>query len=97
MITFGYAKQYKYTNDSTLLVQVRIPSIHGPYLPTDGKGKTLRNYIQDDNLPFYPSLLLPHLPNEGEVVAVSSLDESNNNLLVLGLTGGSYTSGVTNL
>lgn len=97
MITFGYAKQYRYTNDSTLQVQVRIPSIHGPYKQTDAKGKLIRNYIEDDNLPFYPSLLLPHLPNEGEVVALSSIDKGNNNFLVIGLTGGNYYSGVTNI
>lgn len=97
MITFGYAKQYRYTNDSTLQVQVRVPSIHGPYSQSDGRGKIIRNYVQDNDLPFYPSLLLPHLPNEGEVVALSSLDKSNNDFIVIGLTGGSYYSGVTNI
>lgn len=97
MIIFGYAKQYRYTNDSTLQVQVRIPSIHGPYKQTDAKGKLIRNYVQDSDLPFYSSLLLPHLPNEGEVVALSALDKGNSNFLVIGLTGGSYYAGVTNL
>lgn len=93
MITFGYAKQYRYTNDSTLEIQVRIPSIHGPYKQTDAKGKLIRNYVQDSDLPFYPSLLLPHLPNEGEVVAISSMNTSTSNMLVLGLTGGNYYAG----
>lgn len=93
MITFGYAKQYRYTNDSTLEIQVRIPSIHGPYKQTDANGKLIRNYIQDSDLPFYPSLLLPHLPNEGEVVAISSMNTSTSNMLVLGLTGGNYYAG----
>lgn len=97
MITYGYAKSYHYTNDSTLYVKVRIPSIHGPYNLKDAGGKTVRNYVQDDDLPDYPSLLLPHLPNEGEVVALSSMNSSNNNFIVIGLTGGSYSSGVTNL
>lgn len=97
MITFGYAKQYRYMNDSTLQVQVRIPSIHGPYKQTDGKGKLIRNYTQDDDLPFYSSLLLPHLPNEGEVVALSSIDTGNNSFLVIGLTGGNYYAGVTDI
>lgn len=97
MITFGYAKQYRYTNDSTLQVQVRVPSIHGPYKQTDAKGKLIRNYVQDDDLPFYPSLLLPHMPNEGEVVALSALDKGNNSFIVIGLTGGNYYSGVTDI
>lgn len=93
MITFGYAKQYRYTNDNTLEIQVRIPSIHGPYKQTDAGGKIIRNYVQDDDLPYYPSLLLPHLPNEGEVVAISSMSTSTSNMLVIGLTGGNYYAG----
>lgn len=97
MITYGYAKAHYYTNDGTLLVQVRIPSIHGAYNQSNYKGKTIRNYTYDVDLPWYPSILLPHLPNEGEVVALSSLNNSNNNFLVIGLTGGSYHTGTTNL
>ena len=87
MITYGYCKGYYYTGDGTLMVRCRIPSIHGPY----------SHYVTDDALPYYPSLLLPHLPNEGEVVAISSLDSGNSNFLVLGLTGASYYTGLTNL
>lgn len=94
MITYGYAKDYFYNGSGTLYIRVRIPSIHGPYTQLDYQGQTGRNYVQDQNLPYYQSLLLPHLPNDGEVVAVSSLDESNNQFLVIGLTGGSYASGV---
>lgn len=97
MITYGYAKAYHYTNDGALLVQVRIPSIHGAYNQSNYKGRTIRNYTYDADLPWYPSVLLPHLPNEGEVVALSSLNNSNNNFLVIGLTGGSYHTGTTNL
>lgn len=93
MITYGYAKQYKYENDSTLKIQVRVPSIHGPYKQTDANGRLIRNYVQDVDLPFYPSVLLPHLPNEGDVVALSSLDEGKSNFLIVGLTGGSYYAG----
>lgn len=90
MITFGYAKEYRYTNDGTLQIKVRIPSIHGPYKLSDYNGNTVRNYTQDSDLPYYSSILLPHLPLDGEVVALSSLDNSNSQFIVLGLTGGSY-------
>lgn len=95
MITYGYVKQYRYTNDGTLSIQVRIPSIHGPYKLSDYKGKTVRNYTKDENLPYYPSMLLPHLPLDGEVAVVSSLDQGNSQFIVLGLTGGSYHKGAT--
>ena len=95
MIVYGYAKQVRYTNDSTLTIQVRIPSIHGPYSIYDAKGKTIRNYVQDDDLPFYSSLLLPHEPNEGEVVALCSKDDKSSDFIVIGLTGGSYYAGTT--
>lgn len=97
MIVFGFVKGYHYSGDGTLLIKVRIPSIHGPYRQKNYQGRQVRNYTTDDNLPYYPSLLLPHTPCEGEVVALSSLNESNNDFIVLGLTGGSYTLGETNL
>lgn len=97
MITYGYAKDYYYAGDGTLMIKVRVPSVHGPYVETGFNGRRSRNYVGDADLPYYPSLLLPHLPNEGEVVAVASMDSGNNNFLVIGLTGGSYTAGVTNL
>lgn len=93
MITFGYAKGYRYTGDGTLQIRVRIPSVHGPYSIRDYKGKSVKNYVQDDALPWYGSILLPHLPQEGDVVAVESIDKGNSTFLVLGLTGGSYNSG----
>ena len=72
-------------------IQVRIPQVHGPYAQTDAGGKTLRNYVKDSDLPWYPSLLLPHLPNEGEVVMLQSVNEGKGaDYVVLGLTGGSY-------
>jgi len=87
-LIYGYAKQYRYTGDGTLEVQVRIPAIHGPFKLSDSRGKLVRNYTRDEDLPFYQSLLLPHLPNPGDVVALLSDD-----LVVVGLTGGSYVSG----
>ena len=97
MIVYGYAKDFRYSGDGTMEIQVRIPNIHGAYKLSDYKGKTVRNYTSDNNLPWYPSLLLPHEPTEGEVVALSSMDKSSSNWLVIGLTGGSYNAGVTNI
>ena len=97
MIVFGYAKQYKYTSDGTLLIQVRIPSIHGPYVKSNADGKSLKTYTSDDNLPWIYSLVLPHPPADGEVVAVASLNDTSSQWLVIGLTGGQYSPGIINM
>lgn len=96
MIVYGYVKGYKYSGDGTMLIQVRIPNIHGAYNISDYGGKPMRNYVSDSDLPWYQSLLLPHTPTAGEVVALSSLDSSSSNWLVIGLTGGSYNAGTSN-
>ena len=93
MIVYGYVKDYKYSGDGTMLIKVRIPNIHGPYQVTDYQGKRIRNYVEDKDLPWYPSILLPNTPTDGDVVAVSSLDGTSSHWLVLGLTGGSYNAG----
>jgi hypothetical protein len=90
MVVYGYAKGYRYSGDGTLMIQVRVPNEHGAYDKSEYNGKTIRNYTEDIDLPWYPSLLLPHLPAEGEVVALTSLDTTSSNWLVIGLTGGSY-------
>lgn len=94
MIVYGFAKDYYYTGDSTLVVRVRIPNIHGPYKKEDAKGKKIHNYVNDEDLPYYQSLLLPRHPHDGDVVALAPLSESSTNLdfLVIGLTGASYSS-----
>lgn len=97
MITYGYAKDYYYTGSGVLMIKVRIPSIHGPYKQVNYNGQRIRNYVRDEDLPYYQSLLLSHIPNEGEVVAVASTNNGNNDFLVLGCTGGSYTSGITDI
>lgn len=97
MVVYGYVKDFKYAGDGTMQVQVRIPNVHGAYDKSNYKGKTIRNYTADEDLPWYQSLLLPHEPNEGEVVALTSLDKSSSNWLVIGLTGGSYNAGDTNI
>lgn len=92
MIIFGYAKQYRYCGDGTLQIQVRIPTIHGPYSMKEYCGKKVKNYVADKDLPYYTSLLLPHLPNDGEVVALLSMNDSSTEFIVIGMTGGFYTS-----
>lgn len=93
LIVYGYSKGFKYSGDGTLLIKTRIPSIHGPYSKSDYRGSQIRNYVRDVDLPYYPSILLPHLPNEGEVVVLTSVDNTPNQLLIIGITGGSYQSG----
>ncbi len=78
------------------MIQVRIPSVHGPYDLSNYRGQPIRNYVRDDDLPYYQSILLPHLPNEGEVVALQSINEAALEYLVIGLTGGSYYASMTN-
>lgn len=90
MIVFGYAKGYKYLGDGTLTIRVRVPSIHGAYTLSEYKGKIPRNYVEDKDLPYYTSLYMPKLPNEGDIVALSSIDSGNSQFLVLGRTGGTY-------
>ena len=97
MIVYGYAKDSMYAGDGTYRVQVRIPNIHGAFQKADYNGKTIRNYTDDNDLPWYPSLLLPQAPADGDVVALASLDSSSSSWLVIGLTGGSYNSGDTNI
>lgn len=90
MIVYGFVKQYRYTGDGTMLIQVRIPSIHGPINKSEYKGQKIRSYTEDNDLPWYPSVLLPYLPNEGEVVMLSSINASQSSgFVVIGLTGGS--------
>lgn len=97
MVVYGYAKEYMYTGDGTLLIRTRIPSIHGPFNQLQADGKVIRKYTQDDNLPWYPSILLPYNPTNGDVVALMSTNESNQSWLIIGLTGGSYANGMTSL
>ena len=94
MIVYGFAKDYHYSNDGTLKIQVRIPSIHGPYRQETSRGKL--SYTRDEDLPWYTSVLLPHMPDEGEVLMLQSVSEGNGaEFVCIGLTGGSYTAGQT--
>lgn len=95
MLTHGYAKGYKYAGDGTLLVKVRIPSIHGAYTQQEYQGRRPHNYVLDKDLPYYPSVILPNLPGEGDVVLLCSINESNQEWYVIGLTGGAFAASIT--
>lgn len=98
MVVYGYAKSYYYDSQGCMYVQVRIPSIHGAYRQKDYKGKQIRNYVLDENLPFYQSVVLPRTPNEGDVVALTTMsDGSGSDFMVIGLTGSKYNDGVKNV
>lgn len=96
MVVNGYAIKYMYSGDGTLMIQVRIPSIHGPMSEREYDGKQVRNYTKEQDLPYYSSVLLPHLPTYGEVVALVPVNESNAEFMVMGLTGGSWYTNKTN-
>lgn len=93
MIIYGYAKSHIYAGDGTLMIKTRIPSIHGPMTQAEYRGNPVRNYTYDDDLPYYPATLLPHMPVEGEVVSLMSMNSKSSKFMIVGLTGGSYYNG----
>lgn len=99
MVVFGYAKKTKYTEYGTMEVQVRVPSIHGPYKQSDAKGKTIKRYVPDEDLPYYQSVILPHAPSDGEVVALINVQDTDKNskFFVVGYTGATYNSASTDM
>ena len=97
MFMYGYAKAYRMNGDGTMSIKVRVPTLHGPYVQTQAQGKTIRNYVEDGSLPWYPSILLPYTPTDGDIVVISTTNDTPNSWLVIGLTGGSYNSGITNI
>ena len=92
MIVYGYARQTMYSGTGEFLVRVRIPNIHGPIDKRDYQGQKIKNYVEDSDLPWYPALLMPHIPTTNEVVALLSTNSANTEFLVIGLTGGQYTT-----
>lgn len=93
MIVLGYAIRYRYADNGTTELQVRIPAVHGPMNKSEYGGKTAHNYVEEQNLPYYKSVILPHMPNYGDVVVVASTTESKRDWIVIGLTGGNYKLG----
>ena len=87
MITYAFAIAHKYDGDGVLNIQTRIPSVHGPLSESEFRGQQVKNYTKDSDLPWYPSILLPYLPNYGDTIVVTTLDTSTSNLLVIGVMG----------
>jgi len=92
MIVYGYAIDSKYESSGEFKIKVRIPSIHGPMTQKEYKGSRVRNYVSDEDLPYFASLILPHEPVNGEILAIATTGDSPSNWLVLGYTGSSYGS-----
>lgn len=90
MIVYGYVKSYMYAENGTLKVQVRIPSIHGPFSQSEYIGHRVRNYTADSDLPYYTSVELVRRPNDGDVVMLTTTNDKSSEFVVLGLTGGSW-------
>ena len=93
MIVYGYVLGTQYANDGTFRIQVRIPSIHGPFVQS---ANTRNSYTLNKDLPWVTSVLLPHLPVEGEVVALESISGAatkGSHYICIGLTGGNYYTG----
>ena len=96
MMVLGYAKDYYYSGDSTLMIKVRIPNIHGPYKQSNAGGRIVRNYVEDADLPYFQSILLPRMPKDGDVVLLANLNNSEKSpdFIVIGVTGASYNTGL---
>lgn len=90
-VVYGYVIGTQYTGTGELMVQVRIPNIHGPISQKDYQGQKVKNYTRDNDLPWYPSLLLHHMPNKFEVVCLMATNAAKNEFIVIGLTGGQYS------
>lgn len=93
----GYAIEVRYGGDGTMYVKTRIPAIHGPMRETEYRGKHVRNYVRDQDLPWYPAFLLPSVPIYGEVVTLQESASQTYHFTVVGLTGGTYGGTWTNV
>lgn len=90
MVIYGIAIDTRYSNSGELEVKTRIPNVHGPMSETEYQGAQVTNYTREADLPWYKSILLPNLPNYGEIVLLDSVNGANNEWVVLGVTGGTY-------
>lgn len=95
MIVHGYAKSSMVEEDGTFKLKVRIPSIHGPYSLSDYRGRRPVNYVRDEDLPYYNSVILPKTVEDGDVVVLTTNNDDSSHFFVLGLTGSSYFTNST--
>ena len=93
----GYVIDVKYSGDGTMFIKTRIPSIHGPMRQEEYRGQPVRNYVLDNDLPYYPATLLPSVPAYGEVVVLSDSAPGSYQFTIIGLTGGNYARTWTNI
>lgn len=85
MITFGVVKSVENNEDGTLWMKIRIPSIHGADDMKQYNGTTIRNYVADDDLPLYQSMLMTDAPNVSDIVALETLNTSKTDFIVIGV------------
>ena len=93
MITLGYAITYRYAANGTTEVQVRIPNVHGPMNKSEYQGKTANGYVEEKDLPYFMSVIMPHMPSYGDVVVLEAVSENKHRWVVIGMTGGNYSKG----
>lgn len=85
MIVYGIVKSSETRSDGTLWIKVRVPLIHGADDQKMYDGRTIRNYVLDDDLPWYQSIQLPVVPSFGSIVALSTVNDSKNEFIVIGV------------
>lgn len=93
MLTYGIVKDSDMRQDGTFWIKVRIPSIHGSDNLSLYDGRTVHNLVQDKDLPWYQSVYLQNIPKQGDIVALESLNSSNNEFIVIGLMKSSVQGG----
>lgn len=71
-------------------IQVRIPSVHGAYKKSDYKGKTPKNYVNDKDLPWYPSIESVTNRTVGSIAVLLAVNPSASSFIVIGTTGSEY-------
>lgn len=97
MRVYGFVRDVQYGDNGTMFVKVRIPSIHGPADRGDYQGHQVRNYVYDNNLPYYRANLIGSVPVIDDVVELQSINEQTTDLIVTGITGGQYGASWTNI
>lgn len=85
MIVYGIVKESDNRSDGTLWLKLRIPLIHGADNQSMYGGNVIHNYVLDADLPWYQSIQLPAIPSFGSIVALSTINNSKNEFIVIGV------------